>query len=624
MATRKSKSFKKKQPKGLAALGLGLYNRWAEQGKKWDTYQAISPSTPSERFSLTVIESFTYNLFTYYKIQVTDLGTKETIVLDRSGVSLYRLYRSLSLDLRFFPKPCVTQPRAEKELVWRDFLAFLCARNLNNTDRQLVQVFIDKKDAEAELETRAGGRRSTEQQQSYAEQLEDEDENKGADEVIQVELEVAEDDDEQEVIERMLTNRDRSIDSELKFISADSRLSVTSEDGEDEQPLFHIPDTSNPAGVRRVEDFPYREIGPEEQSKCDHESEVEQGKGTEAEQQLLQRWGNSVRGKNLLDIYIPRDDALGKDLHEVGGKPLPVMIHMHGGGWVRGDRKDAFRGAPSFCIAYAHMGFVAVAPSYRLSDAPNHMLDCREAVGWVLKNISKYGGDPSCVFLSGHSAGGNIASMLAVSNEFGLLPNSAIKGVVCVSGVYNLFRPMPSFLKNLVFTRMYLVATFGKGKLPSSALLLRNSPSEILRCKVDKHPVLNKQRKKRICKSSQDEVVEINKFRKEQKIVLPPFLILSASWDLGLEYDAVNFSILLRRYGVDVCYEGIPSSTHVDICWSEAAHAKIQHWLELQLTAPAAEPASSESSAGSGNSASTDASRSEGQANSTSESNSTV
>ena len=46
--------------------------------------------------------------------------------------------------------------------------------------------------------------------------------------------------------------------------------------------------------------------------------------------------------KHKLDIYFP--EGAGVTLHN-----LPLVIHFHGGGWVRGDRRDEFRGAPAVC-----------------------------------------------------------------------------------------------------------------------------------------------------------------------------------------------------------------------------------------------------------------------------------
>ena len=66
---------------------------------------------------------------------------------------------------------------------------------------------------------------------------------------------------------------------------------------------------------------------------------------------------------------------------------------------------------------YARRGLIAVAPSYRLGHSPDHVEDVAAAVRWVVRNIDKYGGDPSQIHLSGHSAGGNIVSLLACSHH---------------------------------------------------------------------------------------------------------------------------------------------------------------------------------------------------------------
>lgn len=102
--------------------------------------------------------------------------------------------------------------------------------------------------------------------------------------------------------------------------------------------------------------------------------------------------------KQKLDIYTPKD--AGITLHN-----LPLVIHFHGGGWVRGDRRDELRGAPAACRQYSRNGIVAVAPSYRLRNCPGHMEDAVAAVHWVIKHAKTLGANTKVIFLSGHSAG---------------------------------------------------------------------------------------------------------------------------------------------------------------------------------------------------------------------------
>ena len=70
---------------------------------------------------------------------------------------------------------------------------------------------------------------------------------------------------------------------------------------------------------------------------------------------------------------------------------------------------------------------------------PTHVNDLAAVVKWTLQNINDFGGDPSRIFLLGHSAG-SIISLLACNPEYlnriGVSPK-AIKGVICLSGVFS-------------------------------------------------------------------------------------------------------------------------------------------------------------------------------------------
>ncbi|MFZ5927908.1 MAG: alpha/beta hydrolase fold domain-containing protein [Acidobacteriota bacterium] len=130
--------------------------------------------------------------------------------------------------------------------------------------------------------------------------------------------------------------------------------------------------------------------------------------------------------KHRLDIYRPR-----------GATRRPVLFFLHGGAWVRGDRKQY----PFFGNHFARAGYVVVVPSYRL--APKHphpaqIEDAAAAFAWTVRNIAAHGGDPSRIFIAGHSAGGHLAALLAVQEKWLRahgLGASAIRGVISISGV---------------------------------------------------------------------------------------------------------------------------------------------------------------------------------------------
>lgn len=147
--------------------------------------------------------------------------------------------------------------------------------------------------------------------------------------------------------------------------------------------------------------------------------------------------------RHQLDIYQPRDATA----------PAPVVVFFYGGGWETGDRAMyRFVGA-----ALAKHGVLVVIPDYRLHPAvqfPAFMQDGAAAVAWVRGNAARFGGDPHRLFLLGHSAGAQIATLLALDPEYltatGLTPDRAICGVIGLAGLYD-FLPATSAAVNAVF-----------------------------------------------------------------------------------------------------------------------------------------------------------------------------
>jgi acetyl esterase/lipase len=127
--------------------------------------------------------------------------------------------------------------------------------------------------------------------------------------------------------------------------------------------------------------------------------------------------------KSLLDVYRPNGKA---------AQPAPVVVFIHGGNWNSGSKNIYwFIGR-----RLAKQGVVAVIPSYRLSPAvqvPDMATDCAQAVLWVKNHIAEYGGDPSRIYVMGHSAGGGLAALLATDNSlFTKLgsPENPVKGAI--------------------------------------------------------------------------------------------------------------------------------------------------------------------------------------------------
>lgn len=104
------------------------------------------------------------------------------------------------------------------------------------------------------------------------------------------------------------------------------------------------------------------------------------------------------------------------DLYRPEGvkEALPAIVCIHGGGWYKGDRSSMAKLAQ----ALAARGFVTVSISYRLSGEakfPAAIQDCKAAVRWLRANATTYGVNPEAIGVTGLSAGGHLAALLATS-----------------------------------------------------------------------------------------------------------------------------------------------------------------------------------------------------------------
>lgn len=104
-----------------------------------------------------------------------------------------------------------------------------------------------------------------------------------------------------------------------------------------------------------------------------------------------------------LSIFRPRDAGRA-----------PVLVHVHGGGWIAGGRNDRSGDLRWF----ADQGWLAVGVDYPLSSGSRHLWDVtadhvRCALSWLGRNASGYGGDPARLALLGDSAGGGLAIAVA-------------------------------------------------------------------------------------------------------------------------------------------------------------------------------------------------------------------
>ena len=99
------------------------------------------------------------------------------------------------------------------------------------------------------------------------------------------------------------------------------------------------------------------------------------------------------------------------------------------------------------------LGYLVVVPDYRLVpevEYPEFLVDCAEAVRWVLRNSAEHGGDPTLLVLAGHSAGAYNAAALALDPAWLGAERQAIAGVIGLSGPYD-FYPFDGPISQRVF-----------------------------------------------------------------------------------------------------------------------------------------------------------------------------
>jgi acetyl esterase/lipase len=139
------------------------------------------------------------------------------------------------------------------------------------------------------------------------------------------------------------------------------------------------------------------------------------------------------RVKLRLDVHRPRKRSGSS----------PVLVYVHGGGWIIGQRR--YQGLPMM-HHLAAQGWTCFSIDYRLSPRatfPDHLVDVKRAIAWVREHAEEYGGDASVLLLAGNSAGGHLASLAALTpNDAEYQPgferaNTHVDGCLSFYGVYD-------------------------------------------------------------------------------------------------------------------------------------------------------------------------------------------
>ena len=121
-------------------------------------------------------------------------------------------------------------------------------------------------------------------------------------------------------------------------------------------------------------------------------------------------YANDTLQKHLLDIYLPPGAK----------KPLPLVVWIHGGAWMLNDKYADMGYMKNTLKSFIDSGYALASINYRYSTDsvfPAQIRDCNQAFEFLYQHASAYNIDKHKIAVIGFSAGGHLASLLALSNN---------------------------------------------------------------------------------------------------------------------------------------------------------------------------------------------------------------
>jgi len=126
--------------------------------------------------------------------------------------------------------------------------------------------------------------------------------------------------------------------------------------------------------------------------------------------------------RHRLDVYAPEKKP---------ANPFPILVFVHGGGFVRGDKRNA----ANIGYYFARHGILAITINYRFAPEiqwPEGAKDIAGVLKWIHQNGERYGGDKNRIFLMGASAGASHVSTYVFFEDF-QIENDGVAGSILFS-----------------------------------------------------------------------------------------------------------------------------------------------------------------------------------------------
>lgn len=147
-------------------------------------------------------------------------------------------------------------------------------------------------------------------------------------------------------------------------------------------------------------------------------------------------------------VSVLRDQAYGEDPRQIldvyrptARSGAPVVIFVHGGAYVRGDKDSGGEAYGNIAIWFARRGMLGINATYPLAPAAKWPAGAKNVggmVSWAKANATRFGGDPNRIILIGHSAGATHVAGYVFDKSLQPAGGPGIAGAVLISGRYRI------------------------------------------------------------------------------------------------------------------------------------------------------------------------------------------